>query len=118
MRKSLLGMAIALCGFLPATPALAADYAPPPPAYYPMPMPAPSSCCCPTVRRGLWVSPWSCGYQSPAYYQPAPVYYPQPYAEPAYYQPGYEPQVGVAVGVRYKKPRKHCRRSHGQLVCR
>lgn len=105
MRKSLLGMSFALCGLLPATSLSAADYAPPAPAYYPVPVQ--SSCCCPTVRRGLWVSPSYCGASYVTYPQPAPVYYP-----------GYAPGVGVAVGVRYHSPRKHCWRSHGHWVCR
>ena len=150
MRKRALGMffAVSLCGLAVAAPAVAADYAPPRQVYVPPPAPVyqppvQSSCCCPTIRRGLWSS-FGCGYRSgfveypqayPSYqYQqpyPAPAYYPQPYPayqpypEPAYYQPGYAPQVGVGigpvgvgVGVRYQNPRRHCWRHKGHWVCR
>jgi hypothetical protein len=141
MRKTLFGMLIAAASILAvAAPAPAAGYAPrqvyvPPPAYYP-----PSfqpSCCCPTVRRGLFSSQFSfCGYQSSYYsgypqFHPysAPEHYaPQPYpAYPPYsdYQPAYAPQVGVNVGpveigvnVRHKPARRHCWRSKGHWVCR
>lgn len=106
MRKSLLGMAFAtVCGLFAATPASAADYYAPPP---PMPVyQAPvQPCCCPTVRRGIWVSPVvGCGSY-------------QPYAQPAYYAPSYAPRVGVAVGVGYDHPRRHCWRHNGHWVCR
>ena len=131
MGMRVLGLAAAAlaCGLVFATsPAMAADYAPPPvytPPPQPVYVPAPQSCCCPTVRRGLYLNFSSCGYRS-AQYGAYPNYgsYPQypvqqPYAAPAYYQPqpypvqpyqgypqqyssygpAYAPQAGVGVGV-------------------
>jgi len=100
MRRSPLGMAFAAaCGLFAATPLSAADYAPPPPMpVYQMPVPP---CCCPTLRRGLWVAPVTCGHYGR-------------HAQPAYYGPGYAPPVGVG----YDHPRRHCWRHHGHWVCR